>query len=149
MKRKEREGTSYETIKRYVIDKDIKKSTFESMLEWLLTHRLNLWGEEQGRNFAKKNLLVWLWKDLNAYGTDFVEEETRPWLKIVAKSINHNSDAIRSSLQDWAIDIIRIGNVAEWKFAARHAKMAKAVDDMTLLIDSSDFSAQRKMLDEY
>jgi hypothetical protein len=138
MKRKEVEGTSYETIKKEVFKKKIKERTVRDMIRFVEAKHLNLWGREKTSFFVGRNVYLCLWKDLYKHGFNYIEDQIRNWMPLSSKSLKHNLQEIRLVLKEWAEELVVLQDRKELRRQARNAGLPKGVCDTELWIDSVD-----------
>jgi len=120
------------------VKKKVNIDTLSSMTSFIKKKKISLWSLEKGRMFLKKQLILALFKDINAIGYKFLADETKNWNKLAAKSVNENTKRIRHALSEWAESYIVPGNRYDWNKASRNLKLGKEVQDTQLWIDSTD-----------
>jgi hypothetical protein len=89
-------------------------------------------------------LYITLYKDLKYVGYDALKYGIENWLKIAKKTLQHNVQAMRSTLEEFGKENITRGTILDWKHAARHLDLPKSVKNATLWMDSSDFKVWSK-----
>lgn len=121
------------------VQKKVKNATLSSMLDFIKKKKLKLWGLEKGRLFLKKQLVLMLYKDINAVGYTSLSQETKNWNKITAKSLNKNTKKIRKALAEWGKSHITPGDSSGWDKAKRNCDLGELVKNTQLWIDSTDY----------
>ena len=84
-------------------------------------------------------VLLTLYKNLYGNGFHHIADEIDFHYKLTEHSIRHNIPLVRNVLSGWANGEITLGNLHDWKAAARHGNFGELVQDSNLWIDSSDF----------
>lgn len=128
----------------FIVKSRVTNRVFNTMLNYLEAHRPSLWGEEQPRNFLKRNLIMALYKDMENIGYQKLLKEVRFGTKLNHKSLEHNTEAIREVLAEWGKASVKLGSVNDWNTALRNVQLNKKLEGVNLWIDSTDFPMEKK-----
>lgn len=105
-------------------------------------HYGSFWGMEMPRQHLADMVLLSFLKDLTGQGYKSIIEDIDFKYKITHKSLKHNVQKVRRTLFDWAINQIQVGNLTEWKQAARTTGLKSRVKYANVWFDSTDFRTQ-------
>ena len=127
-------------MNRTKVESKLPRAAVQDMLRYLrgLEH-LNLWGSEQPNDHLEATLYhevfnVGYQRLCRSVGLDFSANDS---------SLRYNAVRIRHNLKEWAKTHIHLGDVNEYKGAARHVKRPNPLEDVCLWADSTDLPLMR------
>lgn len=99
---------------------------------------------KKSKTFVGDCVLVALYKDFQGKGYQTVIAEVKGWLKIVKRTLQHNTQLLRGLFAEWAEPQISLGTLSDWKEAAEYQEFPKVMNDISLWMDSTDFALMGK-----
>lgn len=120
------------------------EAAFESLNNYVLEHPPSLWATGEPRNYTEKANVAALYKDLNGIGYGRLEETLNIGADMPHTSMNRNQRELRRCWKNWAEETMAVGDLREWKQAARHIRKDPKFPKGVLWEDSVDFARQKQ-----
>ncbi len=102
----------------------------------------NLQAREKNTTFIEDTVYVAAWHDLYGHGWVKIKTKVSNWYIHSHTTMNENSHLIRALFNAWAEDQIVLGTLDDWKEAAIHVSLGARVQDVNLLLDSTDIQIE-------
>ena len=125
-----------------MVEAKIGDRALSSIVSYVEECKPTLWGSQQGHHFIKFNVLLTIYKDLSGFGYGHVLKLVNLRFSFSQVSFQHNARLVRPLFKRWAKSIIQIGDASKWNNARRRCEFPSGLNDVSLWIDSSDFSIQ-------
>lgn len=134
---------SLKSIKQSTV-KTIKKEPMEEILEHIKDIEIDLWGVEQPKDYRSKNVYICIYRYIHKIGYLNLWKQISSWYKNSHESLMHNCQIILTELGKWGRSWILLGELSEWKEAAKGVRIPKGINPVNLWMDSSDFALKGK-----
>jgi len=134
---------SYRELKKKVSSK-LGKRAVRAMVRYVNQHDPNLWGAVKLRKFTEKSVVLALYKDMKNIGYGALKSTVSNWYNPTVKSISHNTKQIRSVLEQWGQQQVKLGKKKNWVSARDAAQLPKSCSDTALWMDDTDFPLEGK-----
>jgi hypothetical protein len=134
-------------------NKTIGRMNMKEIVEYFDGRPISLWGIKKPKDYLIKNVHVCIYKYITNQGYLSLWKEISDWYENSHESVAHNCPIILLELQKWEKNELALGNLEEWKNAAKTFKFPKGMKQCNLWMDSNDFALKGKKLslskDEY
>lgn len=128
------------------IEKRLRRETYSDIDQYYRSNvnPEHLHGLIRSPTFPSQQLCLTLYHDVFDKGYNWLEIETKSWSHITSKTIERNSEYIRSILSEWGSKQINIGDEKEWNKAAEHIPKYKKLQSINLWMHDMDIQVWGK-----
>lgn len=127
-----------------VVTKKIPRTIVKELIEYVVSHPPDFHGMERPYTFVQDMVWIALYKDVSGDGYSLIEEKIEFGYHIGHNALRKNVKEIRKCLHQWANEELTLGNLADWKHAAKYVTFPNPIGKVHLWIDSSDFRLEGK-----
>ena len=126
------------------VETRISNDAIKDMMRFIKTRcQVSFWGGQQPNDFLEATLLMVLYHDLFKVGYQRVCRSVQLDFDPSDRALIHNASIFRYCLKNWAKTKIKLGDLGQWRQAARHVARPKPLDDVCLWTDSTDIPLTR------
>lgn len=122
--------------------KRIPATIVKEIINYVCEKNTSLWGEEQGRDFTPRCVILALYKDVYKIGYTALYKSVKKWLGCCEKSLRHNTRVLRRVFKEWAKTKIFLGDLASWRRRAVRRNFTGFVEGACLWFDSFDLKKE-------